>query len=115
MCGELDGGLRHILPEDKPDGVLTVKDAIADAFLQRILLRPAEYGVSAPINFHGDHLSGALARPGVTIPPQPVGSRRMNMAPPSARRRASKRAPCSWAMRATIARPRPVPRGLVLR
>ena len=31
------------------------------AFLLRILLRPAEYGVSAPINFHGDHLSGALA------------------------------------------------------
>ena len=46
---------------------------------------------------------------------QPAGSRRTNSAPPSSRRRASKRAPCSWAMRATIASPRPVPRGLVLR
>ena len=51
----------------------------------------------------------------IAIRPQPVGSLRMNIAPPSARRRASKRAPCSWAMRATIASPRPVPRGLVLR
>ena len=61
MCGELDGGLRHILPEGKPDGVLIVKDAIADAFLQQILLRPAEYDVSAPLNLNGDYLADALA------------------------------------------------------
>ena len=37
------------------------QDAIADAFLQQILLRPAEYDVSATLNLNGDYLSDALA------------------------------------------------------
>jgi isocitrate dehydrogenase len=40
---------------------ITVKDAIADAFLQQILLRPAEYGVIATLNLNGDYISDALA------------------------------------------------------
>jgi isocitrate dehydrogenase len=38
-----------------------VKDAIADAFLQQILLRPAEYDVIATLNLNGDYISDALA------------------------------------------------------
>ncbi|MCC6461943.1 MAG: NADP-dependent isocitrate dehydrogenase [Saprospiraceae bacterium] len=42
-------------------GKLLVKDVIADAFLQQILLRPAEYDVVATLNLNGDYLSDALA------------------------------------------------------
>jgi len=38
-----------------------VKDVIADAFLQQILLRPAEYSVIATLNLNGDYISDALA------------------------------------------------------
>ena len=38
-----------------------VKDSIADAFLQQILLRPAEYDVIATLNLNGDYISDALA------------------------------------------------------
>ena len=40
---------------------IVVKDAIADAFLQQILLRPAEYDVIATLNLNGDYISDALA------------------------------------------------------
>lgn len=40
---------------------IIVKDAIADAFLQQILLRPAEYSVIATLNLNGDYVSDALA------------------------------------------------------
>ncbi len=40
---------------------ITIKDAIADAFLQQILLRPAEYDVIATTNLNGDYISDALA------------------------------------------------------
>jgi isocitrate dehydrogenase len=40
---------------------IIVKDAIADAFLQQILLRPAEYDVIATLNLNGDYISDALA------------------------------------------------------
>ena len=40
---------------------ITVKDSIADAFLQQILLRPAEYSVIATLNLNGDYVSDALA------------------------------------------------------
>jgi isocitrate dehydrogenase len=40
---------------------ITVKDVIADAFLQQILLRPAEYDVIATLNLNGDYVSDALA------------------------------------------------------
>jgi isocitrate dehydrogenase len=42
-------------------GKLLIKDAIADAFLQQILLRPAEYDVIATLNLNGDYVSDALA------------------------------------------------------
>jgi isocitrate dehydrogenase len=44
-----------------PGSKLLVKDAIADAFLQQILTRPAEYDVIATCNLNGDYLSDALA------------------------------------------------------
>ena len=53
---EVDGGPWCRLP-----GGLLVKDAIADAFLQQILLRPAEYDVIATLNLNGDYISDALA------------------------------------------------------
>ena len=43
-----------------PDGIV-IKDVIADAFLQQILLRPAEYDVIATLNLNGDYISDALA------------------------------------------------------
>ena len=58
---ELDGGPWHVIPEGKPGAGLIIKDAIADAFLQHILLRPKEYDVSATLNLNGDYLSDALA------------------------------------------------------
>ncbi len=53
---EIDGGPWVQLP----DGVV-IKDVIADAFLQQILLRPAEYDVIATLNLNGDYISDALA------------------------------------------------------
>jgi isocitrate dehydrogenase len=44
-----------------PSGKLLIKDAIADAFLQQILTRPAEFDVIATLNLNGDYLSDALA------------------------------------------------------
>jgi isocitrate dehydrogenase len=52
----LDGGPWVKLPNG-----IVVKDAIADAMLQQILLRPAEYDVIATLNLNGDYLSDALA------------------------------------------------------
>ncbi|CAN0592379.1 unnamed protein product [Laminaria digitata] len=43
-----------------PNGIV-IKDVIADAFLQQILTRPAEYGVIATMNLNGDYISDALA------------------------------------------------------
>ena len=53
---EIDGGPWCRLP----DG-LVIKDVIADAFLQQILTRPAEYDVIATANLNGDYISDALA------------------------------------------------------
>ena len=58
---ELDGGPWMVIPEGRPGAGLIIKDAIADAFLQQILLRPAEYDVCATLNLNGDYLSDALA------------------------------------------------------
>ncbi len=44
-----------------PDGKILIKDAIADAFLQQILTRPAEFDVIATLNLNGDYISDALA------------------------------------------------------
>jgi isocitrate dehydrogenase len=43
------------------DGKVIVKDVIADAFLQQILTRPADYSVIATLNLNGDYISDALA------------------------------------------------------
>lgn len=43
------------------DGKIIIKDVIADAFLQQILTRPAEYSVIATLNLNGDYISDALA------------------------------------------------------
>jgi len=53
---EIDGGPWCQLP-----GGLVIKDVIADAFLQQILTRPAEYDVIATLNLNGDYISDALA------------------------------------------------------
>ncbi len=44
-----------------PEGKIVMKDVIADAFLQQILLRPKEYSVVATLNLNGDYVSDALA------------------------------------------------------
>lgn len=50
------------IPDGKiPEGKVLIKDVIADAFLQQILTRPAEYGVIATMNLNGDYMSDALA------------------------------------------------------
>ena len=53
---EIDGGPWLKLPNG-----IVIKDCIADAFLQQILLRPAEYDVIATLNLNGDYVSDALA------------------------------------------------------
>jgi len=53
---EIDGGPWCRLPNG-----IVIKDVIADAFLQQILTRPAEYDVIATLNLNGDYISDALA------------------------------------------------------
>ncbi len=55
-AAEIDGGPWCKLP----NGII-IKDVIADAFLQQILTRPAEYDVVATLNLNGDYISDALA------------------------------------------------------
>ncbi len=50
-----------LLKQAQEQGKLIIKDSIADAFLQQILLRPAEYSVIATLNLNGDYISDALA------------------------------------------------------
>jgi isocitrate dehydrogenase len=57
----LDGGPWCSFKNPKTGHEIVVKDAIADAFLQQILLRPAEYSVIATLNLNGDYISDALA------------------------------------------------------
>ncbi|WP_338758460.1 NADP-dependent isocitrate dehydrogenase [Massilia sp. METH4] len=60
--GELiDGGPWCKVKNPKTGKDIVVKDSIADAFLQQILLRPAEYSVIATLNLNGDYISDALA------------------------------------------------------
>jgi isocitrate dehydrogenase len=58
---EFAGGPWCKIPDGKPGGGLVIKDVIADAFLQQILTRPAEYDVVATPNLNGDYISDALA------------------------------------------------------
>src|SRR6202020_950694 len=57
----IDGGPWMKIKNPKTGGDIVVKDVIADAFLQQILLRPAEYDVIATLNLNGDYISDALA------------------------------------------------------
>ncbi|MBN3791910.1 NADP-dependent isocitrate dehydrogenase [Burkholderia sp. Ac-20353] len=60
--GELiDGGPWMRVKNPKTGAEIVIKDSIADAFLQQILLRPAEYDVIATLNLNGDYISDALA------------------------------------------------------
>jgi len=57
----VDGGPWCKFKNPKTGREITIKDSIADAFLQQILLRPAEYDVIATLNLNGDYVSDALA------------------------------------------------------
>lgn len=57
----IDGGPWMNLKNPKTGKNILIKDCIADAFLQQILLRPAEYDVIATMNLNGDYISDALA------------------------------------------------------
>ena len=57
----IDGGPWCRLKNPATGREIVIKDAIADAFLQQILLRPAEYDVIATTNLNGDYISDALA------------------------------------------------------
>jgi isocitrate dehydrogenase len=57
----IDGGPWCSFKNPNTGREIIIKDAIADAFLQQILLRPAEYDVIATLNLNGDYISDALA------------------------------------------------------
>lgn len=57
----LDGGPWHSFENPETGKEIIIKDVIADAFLQQILMRPAEYSVIATLNLNGDYISDALA------------------------------------------------------
>ena len=57
----IDGGPWCKFKNPKTGREIIIKDVIADAFLQQILLRPAEYDVIATLNLNGDYVSDALA------------------------------------------------------
>src|ERR1700759_81056 len=59
----VDGGPWMKFKNPKTGTDIIVKDVIADAFLQQILLRPAEYDVIATLNLNGAYISDALAAP----------------------------------------------------
>ncbi len=60
-ASEIDGGPWCSFNNPKTGTEIIIKDVIADAFLQQILLRPAEYSVIATLNLNGDYISDALA------------------------------------------------------
>ena len=57
----IDGGPWVSIKNPKSGKEIVIKDVIADAFLQQILMRPAEYSVIATLNLNGDYISDALA------------------------------------------------------
>ena len=58
---EIDGGPWCSFKNPNNGNEIVVKDSIADAFLQQILIRPADYSVIATLNLNGDYISDALA------------------------------------------------------
>ena len=57
----IDDGPWMKMKNPKTGNEIIIKDVIADAFLQQILMRPAEYSVIATLNLNGDYISDALA------------------------------------------------------
>jgi isocitrate dehydrogenase len=57
---DIDGGPWQVIELENGNEII-IKDVIADAFLQQILTRPAEYDVVATLNLNGDYVSDALA------------------------------------------------------
>ncbi|PJE79271.1 Isocitrate dehydrogenase [NADP] [invertebrate metagenome] len=57
----LDGGPWHVVKNPETGSDIIIKDVIADAFLQQILLRPEDFDVIATLNLNGDYISDALA------------------------------------------------------
>lgn len=57
----VDGGPWHSCKNPHNGARIVINDVIADAFLQQIILRPAEYSVIATLNLNGDYISDALA------------------------------------------------------
>ncbi len=57
----LDNGPWMVVKHPKTGKDIVIKDVIADAFLQQILLRPSDYSVIATLNLNGDYISDALA------------------------------------------------------
>ena len=57
----LDGGPWHVIKHPESGADIIIKDVIADAMLQQILTRPAEYDVITTLNLNGDYISDALA------------------------------------------------------
>jgi len=60
-ANEVDGGPWCSFTNPNTGKEIIIKDSIADAFLQQILIRPAEYSVIATLNLNGDYISDALA------------------------------------------------------
>ena len=60
-AAEIDGGPWCRFKNPKTGREIVIKDVIADAFLQQILLRPKDYSVIATLNLNGDYISDALA------------------------------------------------------
>ncbi len=58
---EIDGGPWCRISSPRNGQEIVIKDVIADAFLQQILLRPEDYSVIATLNLNGDYISDALA------------------------------------------------------
>jgi isocitrate dehydrogenase len=72
--GELiDGGPWQKIKNPNTGKEIIIKDVIADAFLQQILLRPAEYDVIACMNLNGDYISDALAARLVSVSRANIG------------------------------------------
>lgn len=57
----IDQGPWHVVKHPTTGADIVIKDVIADAFLQQIILRPEEYSVIATLNLNGDYISDALA------------------------------------------------------
>ena len=73
---ELDGGPWCTLTNPNTGNTIVIKDVIADAMLQQIITRPAEYSVLTTMNLNGDYISDALAAQvgGIGIAQEPTST-----------------------------------------